>query len=112
MRRKVKTIALLLAIVSGPILLSYFSPYILSRLIALGIAHDIQTPEYIRTVLLCVDLLLQILFFSFVAFAMKRFFPLVLQLLYCGTTAFMFLRYGSSTLYDSIVGSVIYFGML
>src|SRR5262245_54739199 len=102
----------MVTMIAVPILLSYFSLLLLAVWVWTGIAHDIKTPEYALVGAFGADVYLLTAYFSLLAVITRRFYPLLIWFLWLNFMVLMFLRYSSPSLYNSVMGSLSYFGII
>lgn len=110
MRARLRRLPLVVLICAGALGLSYFTNYTSGFLVAAGIAHDLQTREYVLDRLVLADMLVQSLYFSVLTFWTRRPPLLLIMVAVHIIDVVMFLRYGSPFLWASVAGAPSYFG--
>ena len=103
-------ILFLILICAGSVGLSYFIGDVVRLLVAMGVAHDLQTHAYAVLRLVVTDMLVQTVYFTFLTIATGRTYLLLILATAHIIDVVMILRYGSPTLWASVVGSPSYFG--
>ena len=110
MNAGLQRILIAILICAGSLGLSYFTNDFSRLLVAIGIAYDLQTPEYGLLRLVMTDMLLQTIYFTFLTIWTGRTHLLLILAAVHFIDVVMCLRYGSPFLWASVVGAPIYFG--
>ena len=110
MNAGLQRILFLILICTGSVGLSYFTADVGRLLVAIGISHDLQTQAYAALRLVVTDMLVQTVYFTFLTIATGRVYLLLILVTVHIIDVVMVLRYGSPTLWASVVGSPWYIG--
>jgi hypothetical protein len=106
----IKLLVISATMIAAPILLSYFSLLLAVVWIWIGIAHDIKTPEYSLVLSFGADVYVLTAYFLLLAAITRGYYPLLVWFLWLNFMLLMLVRYSSPSLYNSVFGSLRYFG--